>query len=194
MFGAAWLAVAIPLSMPLSTAMADDQKPSGNKPPAESKAPESETNEKPPTKEALYAKFKEMIVGTKWKGRFTVKGRDLDKLTDEAYEVSSATKLDDGEMWMLKARVKYGGSDRTYPVPIEVLWAGETPVLTMNKLTIPGVGTFSCRVVLDEGQYAGTWQHDAVGGHLFGQFEKGSLDDPDQDAPKSDEKKPAEKK
>lgn len=149
----------------------------------------------PPDKEKLYAKFKEMVVGTKWKGRFTVKGRELDKLTDEAYEVSSATKLDEGEMWLLKARVKYGGSDRTYPVPIEVLWAGDTPVLTMNKLTIPGVGTFSCRVVLDEGQYAGTWQHDKVGGHLFGSFEKGSLDDPDKDAPpKSDEKKPDEKK
>lgn len=159
----------------------------------------------PPSKEKLYAKFKEMVVGTKWKGRFTVKGQNLDKLTDEAYEVSSATKLDEGEMWLLKARVKYGGSDRTYPVPIEVLWAGDTPVLTMNKLTIPGVGTFSCRVVLDEGQYAGTWQHDKVGGHLFGSFEKGSLDDepnpkasgdgaPPKDDQKPADKKPAEKK
>jgi hypothetical protein len=171
---AAWLVVAFPAAV----VTADDPKPEATS----------------VDKEKLYAKFKEMVVGTKWKGRFTVKGRELDKLTDEAYEVMSATKLDDGEMWLLKARVKYGGSDRTYPVPIEVLWAGETPVLTMNKLAIPGVGTFSCRVVLDEGQYAGTWQHDAVGGHLFGHFEKGSLDDPDKDAPKPDEKKPGEKK
>lgn len=139
---------------------------------------EPKESPKPLDRAALHEKFKTMVTGTKWTGRFTVKGQDLGKLTDESYEIINAIKGEEGEMWLLKVHVKYGKTDGVYPVPIEVLWAGETPVLTMNKLSIPGLGTFSCRVVLDEGQYAGTWQHDAVGGHLFGRFEKGSLTDP----------------
>ena len=56
----------------------------------------------------------------------------------------------------------------TVPVPVEVKWAGETPVITLDEVTIPGLGTFSSRVVLDRGRYAGTWSHDKVGGHMFG--------------------------
>jgi hypothetical protein len=57
-------------------------------------------------------------------------------------------------------------------MPINVLWAGNTPVMTLDKITIPGLGTFSARVVFHENKYAGTWVHDNVGGHLFGRIEK----------------------
>jgi hypothetical protein len=40
--------------------------------------------------------------------------------------------------------------------------------MTLDNLTLPGLGTFSARVVLHDDKYAGTWQHDKVGGHLFG--------------------------
>ena len=49
-------------------------------------------------------------------------------------------------------------------------WAGKTPVITLDNVTIPGLGTFSSRVVIDGALYAGTWQHDAVGGHMFGRI------------------------
>ena len=100
--------------------------------------------------------------------------------------VSSAMKLPDGDLWLLKARVKYGDKDVTLPIPLEIKWAGDTPVITMTNMEIPGLGTFSTRVVLYEGRYAGTWQHGAVGGHLFGKIEKADL-------PKADEER-AEKK
>jgi hypothetical protein len=41
----------------------------------------------------------------------------------------------------------------------------------MDNMTIPGLGTFSARVVLHQDKYAGTWQHDEAGGHLFGKIE-----------------------
>jgi hypothetical protein len=60
----------------------------------------------------------------------------------------------------------------TVPIPLEIKWAGDTPVITLTNLEIPGLGTFTSRVVIYEGRYAGTWQHGSVGGHLFGRIEK----------------------
>lgn len=125
------------------------------------------------------SKMQEMIKGLetkltncKFTGLFTVTGRELDKTTPEEYTVTSAQKLPEGDTWLLKARIKYGGTDKTVPIPLEIKWAGDTPVITMDKITIPGMGTFSARVVLHEDRYAGTWQHDNVGGHLFGTLSK----------------------
>ena len=50
--------------------------------------------------------------------------------------------------------------------------AGDTPIITLTNLEIPGLGTFTSRVIIYEGRYAGTWQHGDVGGHLFGRIEK----------------------
>lgn len=113
------------------------------------------------------------LTGSKFTGLFTVAGRDLSKTTTEEYTITSATKVSDGDTWMLKARIKYGGTDSTIPIPLEIKWAGDTPVITMDKITLPGLGTFSARVVIHDDRYAGTWQHDAVGGHLFGTISKG---------------------
>jgi hypothetical protein len=79
-------------------------------------------------------------------------------------------KGDEGDLWVITARIKYGNVDLSVPVPVEVKWAGKTPVITLDNITIPGLGTFSSRVVLDQGKYAGTWTHDKVGGHMFGKI------------------------
>ena len=95
----------------------------------------------------------------------------MDRLRKEVYEIKEVRKLPDGDLWVITARIKYGEHDLTVPVPLEVKWAGTTPVLTLDNLTIPGLGTFSARVVLHRDKYAGTWQHDDSGGHLFGKIE-----------------------
>ncbi len=59
------------------------------------------------------------------------------------------------------------------PLEFKILWSGNTPVMTLDALWIPGMGTFDARVMIHNGRYAGTWQHDKVGGHLFGKIESG---------------------
>lgn len=118
-----------------------------------------------------YAAFSKMFSGSKLRGQFTVDGKPMSDLKDEAYEIVRATKLPKGDEWSIEARIKYGKYDLVVPVPLDVKWAGDTPVLTLDDLTIPGMGTFSARVVLHKDKYAGTWSHDAVGGHLFGKIE-----------------------
>ncbi len=121
----------------------------------------------------LHAKFQKLLTGAKMRGLFTVDGQALQNLQEEAYDISKVEKMPEGDLWAITTRIKYGDHDLTVPVAVEVKWAGSTPVIVLDDLTIPGLGTFSARVVLHKDKYAGTWQHDAVGGHLFGTIELG---------------------
>jgi len=125
-----------------------------------------------PSREELIKKLEEDLTNVKLTGRFTVTGREDREAKPEEYTISSAIKLPEGDMWLIKARIKYGDKDTTVPMPLEIKWAGDTPIITLTNLAIPGLGTFTSRVVLYENRYAGTWQHGKVGGHLFGKFEK----------------------
>jgi hypothetical protein len=121
--------------------------------------------------QAKYQRFEKLLTGAKFKGSFTLDGRPLKDLNEEEYEISKVEKMPEEDLWSLTARIKYGDKDVLVPVPLYVRWAGETPVLTLDKMAIPGLGTFSSRVVLHGDKYAGTWQHDDKGGHLFGYIE-----------------------
>ncbi len=105
-------------------------------------------------------------------GHFTISGQENKSLHEERYEIRSVTKMPAGDYWLFQARIKYGKHDITLPLPLEVRWAGKTPVITLDSVTIPALGTFNARVVIDGDRYAGTWDHGEVGGHLFGRIEK----------------------
>jgi len=125
-----------------------------------------------PSREELIKKLEADLTNVKLTGSFTVTGREDRAPRPEEYTITSAVKLPEGDMWLINARVKYGDKDTTLPMPLEIKWAGDTPVITLTDLAIPGLGTFTSRVVLYDGRYAGTWQHGKVGGHLFGKIEK----------------------
>lgn len=139
-----------------------------------------------PTQEQLIKDLEKTLTGAKMIGQFTVTGGGERPPAKEEYTITSAQKIPDGDLWLIKAHIKYGKTDTTVPIPLEIKWAGDTPVITLTNLNIPGMGTFSSRVVIYEGRYAGTWQHDKVGGHLFGTIEKEGAKD---EEPKQEEKK-----
>jgi hypothetical protein len=56
------------------------------------------------------------------------------------------------------------------PVPVKVLWAEDTPMISLTDAAIPGLGTFSARIVFFRDRYAGMWSHDEVGGSQFGRI------------------------
>ena len=120
----------------------------------------------------MIKKLTDELTNVKLVGRFTITGKEDQSPKEEEYTISSALKLPEGDVWLIKSRIKYGNKDVTVPIPLEIKWAGDTPIITLTNLEIPGLGTFSSRVVIYEGRYAGTWQHGNVGGHLFGRLEK----------------------
>ena len=120
---------------------------------------------------ALEKEFEKTMSGCVLVGRFTVVGKEDQAPKEERYTITKVKKQDDGE-WIFLTRIQYGKNDNQVPLKLKVEWAGDTPVITLTDLTIPGMGTFSSRVLIYRGWYAGTWQHGEVGGHLFGRIEK----------------------
>jgi len=129
-----------------------------------------EPTAKPTKLTALEKKFSKQLTGAALVGRFTVDGRDPSAAREERYEIASATKLRD-DYWVILARIKYGTHDLKVPVTLKVLWAGDTPVMSLTDLAIPLLGTFTARVMFYGDRYVGTWQHGKVGGHMFGRVE-----------------------
>ncbi len=109
--------------------------------------------------------------GVRFTGFFTVDGSDRPP-SEETYEIHSVQKFGEEDLWIFTARIKYGKKDVTLPMPLPVKWVGDVPVITMQDLNIPGLGTFSAHVVIDGQKYAGTWSHGKVGGHLYGKISK----------------------
>jgi len=125
--------------------------------------------EKSDVNQKLYDKFKNGLTNTKFVGSFTVTGAEDQKLREEEYTITKVEKLEN-DWWKIVARIKYGKHDVTVPMKLEVKWAGTTPVITVDRLVVPGLGTFDARVLLRKDKYAGTWLHNDVGGHLFGKI------------------------
>jgi hypothetical protein len=146
-----------------------------------------------PAVDERFALLAKTLSGSKFSGSFTVDGQNADKLTREEYHILECRKLDEGNLWMLKARIKYGNKDVTVPIPIPIEWAGKTAVISLDDFTIPLMGTFDSQVLLDldKRKYAGTWSHDKVGGHLFGDILPGQAEsDSDSSAPNASDNLP----
>jgi len=120
---------------------------------------------------ALEKDFAETMSGATLIGSFTVSGAPEKKLTEEKYTITKCKKLENG-LWVFETRIEYGGHDVTLPLALQVKWAGDTPLITLTDLPVPGLGTFTSRVLVFRGEYAGTWSGGDHGGHLFGRIVK----------------------
>ena len=133
------------------------------------------TNESPagltitPDREQKLAQY---LSGSIFAGQFTIDGKTELSPKPEEYTIAKCEKLKEPDLYRLTARIKYGSVDSEVPLDIKILWSGNTPVITLDSLWIPGMGTFSARVLIHSNRYAGTWQHDAVGGHMFGMIKQ----------------------
>lgn len=118
---------------------------------------------------ALEEEFAAMMTNAVLEGHFT-SGWDATEptLRAERYEVQGVSKLA-GDLWTIQTRIQYGERDVVAPVPARVVWAGDTPMISLTDVTIPGVGTFTARVTFYRDRYAGMWwAGDERGGSLFG--------------------------
>ena len=132
-----------------------------------------ESGEKKLNRLDLERKLEQTLSGSIMVGHFTVTG-DKPGVSpkEERYTLKRVKKLE-GDNWLFEARIQYGEHDRTLPLTLPVLWAGDTPVITLTKLPVPGFGTFTARVLIYDDQYAGTWSGGDHGGQLFGRIVRG---------------------
>ena len=119
----------------------------------------------------LERQFTERMQNVALVGHFTIDGREDPGGSPERYEIASVTKVDD-DRWRFNARIVYGSVDVTVPVVVPIVWAGDTPMVSLTDLTMPMLGTYTARVIFDRDRYAGTWSGREVGGLMYGQIEK----------------------
>ncbi len=123
---------------------------------------------------ALEQQFAENMTGVKLTGFFTL-GRHKagEPLRQDSYTISRMTKLA-GDLWQMDVRIDFGETDVTLPIALPIKWAGDTPVITVDNVGFPGIGSYNARVMIYKDEYAGTWGS-ADGGHggqMFGTIEK----------------------
>lgn len=128
-----------------------------------------------PSREELEKQFQEKFNNVTLAGHFRLtQGDKLGPEQEELYNVQSVTKLL-GNRWNFNGvRIKYGGKDVTlpFPIPVDVVWAGDTPVISVTDLNIPGVGTYTARVMVYRDIYTGAWFASDHGGSMAGSISK----------------------
>lgn len=150
--------------------LAQDEKPAApaeverarpNAPPAAAPKPKL-------SREELEAKFKTTLTKATLSGRWSgIKDGQLTPEKDDKYTIIGVTKLN-GDSWIINARIQYGKQDFVAPIPVEVKWAGDTPVITLDSVGMPGGNSYSARVLIYGQTYAGTWSGGNHAGLLNG--------------------------
>lgn len=125
---------------------------------------------------SLEARFKKVLEGAVLKGTWQVTNAvglagkaPLSEPRPDRYTISGARKLT-GDHWVITARIEYGEKDVKVPVPVRVVWAGDTPIITLDKISIPLIGAYSARVMIYDHFYCGAWFGKEYGGILSGQI------------------------
>ncbi|MHC4878195.1 MAG: hypothetical protein ACYTGL_17210 [Planctomycetota bacterium] len=138
--------------------------------------PEAKAVDDGAKREALRKSLGEALTGATLVGYFTVDDENSDKpLKPDRYTIARVTPVKDDYFLFL-----YVHQGVPIPLTLKVLWAGDTPVLTLDEFTIAGMGTFSARLMfrLKSDRYAGTWQHGKTGGLMFGRIERAKNPEP----------------
>jgi len=139
-------------------------------------------------KVAAIKAFTKQLSGSTLVGQFTLDDAPAGKaLKPDRYQIATVNHVS-GDTYLFV----YLHKGVPIPLSLKVLWAGKTPVITLDDFTIAGMGTFSARVMFHGERYAGTWQHGKKGGLMFGKIEKPKR--PGNPAAKPVGEKPSEKK
>jgi len=121
---------------------------------------------------ALEKQFETTLTNATLVGHFTTTGSNAPPKEDR-YHIVKVTKQQDGN-WLFQARMRYAGQELLIPLVIPVKWAGDTAVIQVTGMRMPGGSGpgYSARVLIYGDQYAGTWSSPKHGGHLFGRISR----------------------
>ncbi len=120
------------------------------------------------TQEELETNFKTTLTQAAFTGRWcSIKDSKLGPEKEDKYTILGVNKVG-GDVWLINARIQYGGKDITAPIPVQVKWAGDTAVIIVDDVGVPGSGSYSARVLIYQNTYAGSWTGGDHGGLMNG--------------------------
>lgn len=161
-------------------------------PPAKSMVPDRATLEK---------QFADSLTGATLVGTWQMTGKDgltgnepLTEPKPDEYVIAGVTKAGE-DLWIVQAKIGFANNDLVVPVPVRVVWAEDTAIITLNDLAVPMIGTYSARVMIHHGFYSGVWYSNVknYGGVMQGKIVKKPAEKPAADAakPATETPKPA---
>ncbi len=152
--------------------------------------PEAKAGDDAAKRAELRKALGEALTGATLVGHFTVDDNADKPLKPDRYTIAQVTPVKGDHFLFL-----YVHQGVPIPLTLKVLWAGDTPVLTLDEFTIAGMGTFSARLMfrLKSDRYAGTWQHGKTGGLMFGRIERAKKPEPKPAASTTENTVPAPK-
>jgi hypothetical protein len=126
----------------------------------------------------LEATFKATLTKATFAGRWcSIKNGALSAEKEDKYTIVGVSKVN-GDNWIVRARIQYNNRDIVAPIPVQVKWAGDTPVLIVDQIPVLGGGVYSARVLIYGHTYAGSWSGGDHGGLLNGVITNESEDKP----------------
>jgi len=120
------------------------------------------------SREDLEAEFGARLTGVRLVGFTTLDG--VEGLKEDSYTIRRATKQEDGR-WRFEAQIEFGGTPVPIAMALPVEWAGDTPVISVDDLKFPMMGSYTARVLFHGDQYVGVWTGKEHGGQMFGRIE-----------------------
>ena len=126
----------------------------------------------------LERQFAERMRDVTMVGTFTVSGRENRTPRTDRYAIVSVEKIGD-DLWRFNAKMDCCGlNGATVPIAVPMRWSGDTPMIMMTDTSLPGIGTYTVRVMFYGDRYAGTWQHGTTGGLMSGSIERQAVPSP----------------
>jgi hypothetical protein len=141
-----------------------------------------------PSREKLIAELEKTLTDATLVGHYTVSGDHPEPPTDERYDLGEVKDLDD-DLWSIEVRIRYRDKDVKLPIVVPIRWAKDTPMICVDDLAIPALGTYTARVMIYRDHYAGFWTGHGHGGHLYGMVEH-EKDKKKEKKPDADKKGP----
>lgn len=151
-----------------------------------------------PDRAALEKEFAESLTGATLVGTWQMTGKDglkgnepLTEPKPDEYVIAGVTKAGE-DLWIVQAKIGFANNDLVVPVPVRVVWAEDTAIITLNDLAVPMIGTYSARVMIHHGFYSGVWYSNGknYGGVMQGRLVKKPAEKP-VEKPAAESPKPA---
>jgi len=119
------------------------------------------------TAATLEAAFSAMLENATLKGSWVpVTGGATGGEKADGYQIARAEKID-GHQWRIVSKMKHKGKEIEYPMVVEVRWAGDVAVMSLDEVAAGRGRKYSARVMYHNDRYAGSWWSKTQAGGLL---------------------------
>lgn len=167
-----------------ATAAAQDPPPPP-KPKTTPAPPPANTDEQARLEQVFIKLMTNVVLAGSW--QMTGKDGELTEARDDRYDIVSVSK-GYADHWVVSARMQFGGNEMIMPFPVRVVWAGDTPIITIDDFAVPGAGTYTARVMIYRDYYCGSWFGKGYSGIMSGRIVPAGDAEEKKETPPADEK------